>query len=290
MKHKISSLWQSWEFFWLKPVNANAFALYHKAFVGIVFVFYSVRFWNLEFYDEQSLVPRKLALGLFDHSQKPIWSFNFWPDSWALIMQTLFLSLLLLVFFGFARRPVLLLAWIIHVGFLQRNWAAGMGVDTMVTVFLFYLSFCDLGLKNQGDMLTRVMLRMSQVHLSVIYFYTGIEKLRGASWWDGTALWTAISNPQMTSLDLTWAHQFPGIIGLFSHLTVIFELMFLPLVWIPQTRLGILAIGGAFHLGVAGLMDLWAFSSVMVCQYLLWPGVGDKLSHFVNKIRLKSNH
>ena len=35
---------------------------------------------------------------------------------------------------------------------------------------------------------------MIQVHLCVVYFFSGCGKLLGASWWEGTALWGAIAN------------------------------------------------------------------------------------------------
>lgn len=270
LKHKIYQIINIWDHFWFQPLKEETIKLYQRVFGGVVLIFYCTRFWNLDFYNDNSLVPKSQALELFEPLQKPIFNFSFWPDSWAFIFHLVFLVLMLLLVLGYGRRPLIFIAWLIHLGFLQRNWAAGMGVDTMVTVFLFYFSFVSHKIVQGGDLLSRVMVRMSQVHLSVIYFYTGLEKLRGPAWWEGSALWTALSNPQMTSLDFTWLHQFPGVIASMSHGTVLFELMFLPLVWNPHTRKWILSVGIVFHFGIAGIMDLWGFSAVMVSQYLLW--------------------
>ncbi|MFN9068675.1 MAG: HTTM domain-containing protein, partial [Bdellovibrionales bacterium] len=239
-------------------------------FAGILILLYSQRFLNLEFYNEKSILPDGRELELIDSALRPLWSWHWWPDSWAFFANLAFIGLCFLILIGKAPRPVALMAWFLHMGFMHRNWAAGMGVDTMVSVFLFYLSFVDLKANRGGDLLSRVMIRMSQVHLSVIYFYTGIEKFRGVSWWEGTALWTTFSNPQMTLFDLSWTHHFPLMIAVLTHVTVLFELMFLPLVWNSRTRFLILAMGLFFHLGIALFLGLWAFAAVMLVQYVLF--------------------
>jgi hypothetical protein len=266
----ISFCWHAWWNHWNSKINESSLKNTRIAFSVSVFFLYSVRFWNLNFYNSESLISRSQALELFDAYQKPLFSWNFWPDSMALVMQITFLVLMILMAFGQVVRPMVGVAWVIHLGFMHRNWAAGMGVDTIVSVFLFYFSFCEFRNLKAPDSLTNVMIRMAQVHLSVIYFYTGLEKLRGPQWWEGTAIWTALSNPQMSSFDLLFLKDWPLIVGLMTHSTVLFELMFLPLVWNPRTRNMILIVGVLFHFGTALLMDLWAFAAVMTSLYFLF--------------------
>jgi hypothetical protein len=274
MKHNIlyqlRQLATEWWNFWNSNINAKGLQKTRVTFAVSVFFLYSVRLWNLDFYNSQSLIDRSQALELFDAYQKPLFSWNFWPDSLALVMQIVFLVIMVLMALGKVVRPMIAVAWVIHLGFMHRNWAAGMGVDTIVSVFLFYFSFCEFRSNKIQDSLTKIMIRMAQVHLSVIYFYTGIEKLRGSQWWDGTAIWTALSNPQMTSFDLLFLKDWPLVVGLMTHSTVLFELMFLPLVWNLRTRNFILILGVSFHLGTALLMDLWAFAAVMTSLYFLF--------------------
>lgn len=274
MKHNIlyqtSHFASIWWNFWNANINPNSLQKTRVTFAVSVFFLYLVRLWNLDFYNSNSLIDRSQALELFDAYQKPLFSWNFWPDSLALVMQISFLVIMVLMALGKVIRPMIAAAWVIHLGFMHRNWAAGMGVDTIVSVFLFYFSFCEFRPTKIQDSLTKVMIRMAQVHLSVIYFYTGLEKLRGPQWWDGTAIWTALSNPQMTSFDLLFLKDWPLVVGLMTHSTVLFELMFLPLVWNPRTRNFILILGVSFHLGTAILMDLWAFAAVMTSLYFLF--------------------
>lgn len=275
----MKKLIQAWESFWWSDVDGWQLKWVRITFGVSVFCFYAVRFWNLDFYNENSLVVKDQALRLFDVPMAPSFSWNFWPDSWVIPMQILFLVLIALMTIGKIRRPLMWLAWVIHVGFLQRNWSASMGVDTMVTVFLFYLSFCEVWKDKDYDLLTRTMVKMSSIHLCIIYFYTGVEKFKGVSWWEGSSLWTVLNNPQMAIFNFEWTVHFPWALALLAHITVLFELLFGILVWNPRTRLLILGVGVFFHIGIGISLDLWAFSAVMMSQYLFFINKAD-LNYF----------
>lgn len=277
---------QGWEKFWWADVDPLSLKMTRIVLGTAATFLYTLRFWQLNWYDERSLIPKSSALDLMNAYQKPLFSWNFWPDSWAIGIQIVFLFLLILFTLGYTRRPLMILMWTLHVGFMHRNFAAAMGVDTMVTVFMFYLSFCEVW-KKRGpfDLLTRTMVRMAQVHLSVIYFYTGVEKLRGASWWEGSSLWFVFNNQQMTSFNMEWTVHMPSILALIAHLTVLFEIFFIPLVFNSKTKFYILTVGLFFHLGIALVLGLWAFSAIMLAPYFLfvtsdeWKILRQRLGH-----------
>jgi hypothetical protein len=224
----------------------------------------------MDLYNEKSLALKKDALNLLDSYSQPSFTWNFWPDSWALSMQIVLMILLFLFTIGWIRRPLIFLAWVIHIGFMQRDYAASMGVDTMIMVFLLYLSFTQVWKKQNYDGLSRVMFRMIQVHLAIIYFYTGLEKLRGSSWWEGSALWLVFNNSQITLWDLTWLAHFPVALAILAHTTVIFEIFFPAFIINPKTKFYWLGMGLFFHLGIALTLDLWGFSALMLSQYFLY--------------------
>lgn len=270
MNRWFKSLWKAWESFWWAEIDGRSVRATRITFglsaVGVT----ALRFWNMDFFNEKSLALKSEALGLMDPFIKPLFSWNFWPDSWALAMQIILMLLLILFTFGWTRRPLIFAAWVIHIGFMQRNFAASMGVDTMIMVFLFYLSFTQVWKKSHYDGLSRVMFRMIQVHMAIIYFYTGLEKLRGSTWWEGSALWLVFNNTQITLWDLTWLAHYPVLLALFAHSTVIFELFFPAFVMNPKTKFYWLGLGVFFHIGIAVTLDLWGFSGLMLSQYFLY--------------------
>ena len=266
----IKHLWNAWENFWWAPLDGRSLIATRITFGLSALGVTALRFWNLDLFNEKSLALKSEALDLADAYSRPYFSWNFWPDSLALPMQIILMILLLLFTIGYTRRPLIFAAWVIHIGFMQRNLSAGMGVDTMIMVFLFYLSFCEVWKKSHYDGLTKVMVRMIQVHLAIIYFYTGLEKLRGATWWEGSALWLVFNNTQITLWDLTWIAHFPVVLALFAHATVMFEIFFPAFVTNPKTKFYWLGLGIFFHVGIAVTLDLWGFSGLMMSQYFLY--------------------
>jgi len=116
---------------------------------------------------------------------------------------------------------------------------------------------------------------MIQIQLCVIYFYTGLEKLKGGTWWDGTALWSVFANPQMVIADLTWLKNFPLVVVALTFATVLFEVYFPALVWFKKTRIIMLLIGISFHMGIGVFMALYSFAFIMMAPYILFVSKRD---------------
>src|SRR5262249_3144580 len=117
------------------------------------------------------------------------------------------------------------------------------GVDTMMTIVLFYLMFSPCGAVYSLDRLIRqwwvkakpdvvgrwyrllgmplpseirpagpvpdepapgvaanVAIRLLQVHLCIIYLVSGVSKLLGRAWWEGNAIWIAMTNYEFSPM------------------------------------------------------------------------------------------
>lgn len=266
----IQKVWQRWESFWWAPIDGRSLQYSRIVFGFSALLITGMKFWQLDLYNEKALAPRDEALDLLQSMVRPLWSWNFWPDHWAPYMLSLLMVLLFLFTLGWTRRPLIFLAWVLHLGFMQRNYAASMGVDSMMMVFLFYFSFVEVWKKENHDALSRLMIRMTQVHLAIIYYYTGIEKLRGTTWWEGSALWLVFNNTQITLWDLTWMAHFPFLLALLAHVTVVWEIFFPAAIINPRTKYLWLLMGFGFHVGIALVLDLWGFSALMLSQYFLY--------------------
>ncbi len=85
--------------------------------------------------------------------------------------------------------------------------------------------------------------RLIQVHMCIIYFFAGTSKLQGEAWWNGQALWRALSNLEYQSFDMTWLAWYPRLVNLVTHVTVLWEVSFCVLIWVPRLRPLVLACG-----------------------------------------------
>lgn len=275
---------KAWDHFWFAPRKLINLGLMRLLLVGTMLHLYFMRSWNIAYFTDKSFMPRALALESIDDFIRPTFAWFFWPDSMAGTVHAIYVLLLLLLFLGVGGRVVAMAAWVLHMGFLDRNYAAIFGADVICGVFLFYLAFTDscarlsvLNLFNrkkpirmESDFVTSAMMRMMQFQLCIIYAYTGFEKLKGASWWDGTALWSVLANPQMVDHDWTFLRHVPIVIALGSFTSVIFEIYFPAAMLQPKFRKIWLTVGIFFHLTIGILMGLLHFSFVMISVYFLF--------------------
>ena len=115
---------------------------------------------------------------------------------------------------------------------------------------------------------TTIALRLIQVHLCVIYCFSGCAKLLGASWWEGTALWGAAANGQYRTLDLTWLAAHPLAVNLITLATLFWEVSYPALVWPRLTRRLVLAMAVLVHLGIGLSMGMMEFGLAMIVANL----------------------
>jgi hypothetical protein len=124
------------------------------------------------------------------------------------------------------------------------------------------------------------VIRMLQVHYCFMYMSAGLSKLKGPSWWAGTAPWFTMNNPEFSPVHITMFRDF--VTFLCNHrllweiymsvgviFTLIVEIGFPFCVW---TRLRPVFVAGAIllHLGIALNMGLHVFSLFMFTLLLAW--------------------
>jgi hypothetical protein len=113
-----------------------------------------------------------------------------------------------------------------------------------------------------------IALRLLQVQLCVVYFFSGCGKLLGASWWEGTALWGAAANVQYRTLDLTWLARHPLLVNALTLATLFWEVAYPALVWPRLTRPLVLAMAVLVHLGIGLAMGMMEFGLAMIVANL----------------------
>jgi len=117
---------------------------------------------------------------------------------------------------------------------------------------------------NRPSVRANLAIRLIQVHLCVIYLFSGCGKLLGASWWEGTALWGAAANVQYRTLDLTWLASHPLLVNALTLGTLGWEIFYATLVWPRLTRRLVLAVAVPVHLGIGLAMGMMEFGLAML--------------------------
>lgn len=115
-----------------------------------------------------------------------------------------------------------------------------------------------------------VALRLMQVHLSVIHGVMALLLLYGESWWDGNGIWFLLARPDSRLLDLTWLHDYPLFVALWTHGTVAYLLLQPVLVWNRLARPLVLAWGALVWLGLLAASAMGLFCSLMLIGSLAY--------------------
>lgn len=190
---------------------------------------------------------------------------------------------------GFATRITAILSWVFHLSYIHRAMMIWFGMDAMLSFMLLYLCISPCGnvfsldrlikRKRLGDKVPPIQplwsatlaLRLIQVHMCIVYFISGLAKLQGTTWWNGSATWLTMNSPLFNEgVDLSWmtnprmGEWFWHYFCFFStYATLAFEITFPFLIWNRFLRPWV--IFGAFmlHGGIAIFMGLGGFGAIM---------------------------
>lgn len=275
---------KAWDEFWFSERSLLNLAVFRVILCGTLFLMALSRQFDVEkFYTNSGMLPRSEALSVMSEFFRPPFEWFFWSDESAFMIHFFLVAGLFALTLGIGGRLLNLFCWILAIGFLHRNYSLAFGADVIGSIFLFLMigtqSCARLSLQNyflkrkskvSCDLATATFYRMIQIQLCIIYTYTGFEKLKGASWWDGTSLWTVFANSQMVVADFTWTRHFPLMIVGIVFFTILFEIYFAALIWLKNLRPWLLGAGVVFHFGIGFTMALFNFAMVMLSPYVLW--------------------
>ncbi len=291
IKTLLNTFIQAWDQFWFKPVDAFPLACFRFCLCSILFIMYSIRFFDIRvFFYESGLLSSTSAKIFQKMETEYVLHFILSSDAWLYVCHLALLIILLLMALGIGNRLLAIAAFFLHLVFIQRNPSIVYGVDSTTTFWLFYLMFTKVhgqmqwlnyfiskrktGLvadrKERAVWWNQVAMRLIQIQLCVIYFFSGLNKLKGQSWWEGTALWEALSFYDLAIIDFSFLLKVPALAALLTWFTLLFELYFPVLIWTPKLRNTLLVMGVFVHAFIAVFMGLYFFSLIMLSAYILF--------------------
>jgi hypothetical protein len=214
------------------------------------------------------------------------------------IVHGIILLIAVLFTLGVWTRVTSVLAWLGFLNYVHRTPIASFGMDTMMALLLLYLMIGPSGAALSVDRwLARwwarrhgwtepanpapstsatFAIRLLQVHFCLIYLGSGLSKLQGAAWWNGTALWQTSTNYEFSGAPVWFVHA--GLVFLAQHrwlweialqaaaLYTLFVEISLPyLIWIRRWRPLMMVCSALLHTGIALSMGgLGSFSLAML--------------------------
>ncbi len=282
-----------WSQFWFDPIDPINLSLFRLVFGLNIFAFYLIRIFDFKFlFSNEGILPYQILDDVVpSHFKAPI-PIEYLASSTdvAFVLHVLLLVGILALAFGVIGRNLSWLVFLLHLVFIKRNPMAIYGADTVATFWFLYLC---LGQSNfyfrlkdffnrkkasalekvpwgRSDIFSTISVRFIQIQLCIIYAYSGLEKLKGVTWWRGDAIWNTLSNGQLVALDLSFLHHVPFVIAFATFLTVLWEVYFPVIIWVRSIRAPVLVFGVLLHLSIGLTLGIPFFSLLMISSYCLF--------------------
>lgn len=176
---------------------------------------------------------------------------------------------------GLACRFSAILALFLQLCTAKSGGFVSYGVDNFMTIGLFYLMLSPLPdrfsldwrlreLRPRNPQLLGFWRCVLQLHLCLIYFFSGLTKCLGSGWWNGSSVWRALIRPPFNVIDpeilVSWKYLFPA-----AGISIcLLEIGYPVFIWHCKTR-KIWLIGiCAMHVGIGLTMGMYLFALIMI--------------------------
>jgi hypothetical protein len=259
----------------------KAFSFFRLA-IGFIVVFHYLAIIQdyKQLYSTSGLIDKEL-IALKSHGNYYLSTF-YWAKVTGLTTQQL-ASLCMggILLFGsflsaglFTRLSALLVLILHHL--LHNNGPIYMyGVDLFTRMSLTYLvlfpsnhyfSLDKLFMKLKAPKNYDLLIFAFQIHVCIVYFFTGLDKSFGFNWWNGESFWKAIHMYDNSSVVtwFNWMHRYPVIPLILGWGAFLIELLYPLCIWMPRTRKIWLVSVIGLHLMIAIILKLYFFSAVMI--------------------------
>jgi len=271
-----------WNAFWYTPADPALLGLI-RVLTGLMLL-YTHAVWGLaldDFFGPSSWLSRPLVRSM--EAGQYVYSFWFWVPARGM-WPAYAVSMVILALFtvGLWTRVTAALALFVAISYANRVPAALFGLDQINIMLTLYLTIGPSGhalsldrwlaVRRLGPRATparpsagaNLAQRLIQVHMCVIYFFAGISKLQGPSWWNGEAMWRAFANLEYQSLDMTWLAWHPWLVNAMTHVSILWEVSFCALIWRPRWRPLMLVGAVLLHVGIGACLAMWTFGLIML--------------------------
>jgi len=119
-------------------------------------------------------------------------------------------------------------------------------------------------------------------------FFSGLHKLQGEVWKDGTALYYILNSEDFSpTIFNSFFTNYIWLVKLCSCGTIVFQLTFPVFIFIKQTKIWIILIGILLHIGIFLMMKIDNFSFLMISCYAIFFS-DEQYNNILTKLKIKN--
>jgi hypothetical protein len=189
---------------------------------------------------------------------------------------------------GLFSRTTAIASWFLYLCAVKSGGPITYGVDALTTTGLFYLMLSPLPDRFSSDHIWRKKLAPSlflgfwrhvlQLHLCLIYFFSGLTKALGRDWWNGINLWRALTRPPFDVISAELLVRFKYFFPIAGIAVWVLEIGYPSFIWNHRCRRAWLVGIITMHVAIGLAMGMYLFALVMTVLNLaafgpgvLWP-------------------
>jgi Vitamin K-dependent gamma-carboxylase len=190
----------------------------------------------------------------------------------------------ILLLIGLYSRAAAVASWFLYLCSVKSGGPSTYGVDALTTTALFYLMLSPLPdrfsldhvwrKKSADSQLRGFWQRVLQLHLCLIYFFSGLTKALGQDWWNGVNLWRSLIRPPFDLIPADILVRFKYFFPIAGVAIFLLEIGYAFLIWRRGIgRVWLIAVL-IMHIGIGFAMGMYLFASVMIVLNLAAFGPG----------------
>ncbi|MDR4894750.1 MULTISPECIES: HTTM domain-containing protein [unclassified Chryseobacterium] len=283
---KLSVLYTKIENFFFKQDNQTEFLSFFRVAIGSVILlqFIAVIPDFDKLFSSSSIIPQDIMsvftpdwLITFSKIVTFLQGFGIEESTTVVMTKISFITLCILIITGLYSRVSALLLLILQIALLKGSSFFAYGADFFTSMSLFYLILFPadqhFSLRNLifsrtiGDINIMPIKRLFQIHISMAYFFSGLDKALGFNWWNGESIWKAIHLPYSNrdlNIDFSWLTEHSYILSFIGWSTIIIEMCYPFFIWYKPTQKTWLFLTVSMHIGIALVLNLYYFSAIMI--------------------------
>ncbi len=279
-----SGFGQGWTRFWFTPSDpATLSAIRLCTGLVVVYLHATLLFDLIAFFGPNGMLPADEIAPLSGATFSYLNFLSQPAELWA--VHLVGLAVLVMFAVGFWTRVTTVLALVVFLSDINRAPMITSLTEPIAAMVLLYLclapsgryfsvdawlarrkrpSVADPDAANRPSTFATIATRLIQVHLALLIAMMGFSKINSEVWWIGTGMWWLMARPESRLVDVTGLYRWPKLIDAWTHVIVLFELVFPLLVWVPLARPLLLGIG-VFVWGSIALVTGDLTFALMMC-------------------------
>lgn len=279
---KISEAWNN---FFFVPQPTESMAMFRILWCSMLFIYFLFDINNIEnIYGPHAVLSMQTVQNQFPQTHLNL--FNIFGNSYSFLYFFFGIYGLALIasILGFYTRISLITVLCCMVTLHHRNIWVTSSSETLMRIMTILLVCSPCGHTLSIDSILGQKykkfyrekdwapwaLRLMQIQLSVVYICTVWQKLKGETWFDGTAVYYATRFESMKNLPVPYLLDSLALLKLMTWGTLVMELSLGILVWIKEFRIPVIIMGILFHLGIEYTMCIPFFEWAMIILITLY--------------------